>query len=99
MTKRIFDLVLTIPVLTVLLLPLGFLATIVAIVLGRPVLFRQQRLGLHGKPFSMLKFRTMTDTRDDSGALLSDADRLTSFGRFLRATSLDELPELLRAYP
>ena len=60
-----------------------------------PVLFRQQRPGLHGKPFTLYKFRTMTDARDADGNLLPDADRLTSFGRFLRRTSLDELPELI----
>ena len=62
--------------------------------LGSPVLFRQQRPGLHGQPFEMVKFRTMTDARGPDGALLSDADRLTPFGQFLRSTSLDELPEL-----
>jgi sugar transferase EpsL len=61
--------------------------------MGSPVLFRQKRPGLHGQPFWLLKFRTMTDARDDNGAMLPDAVRLTSFGRFLRATSLDELPE------
>jgi lipopolysaccharide/colanic/teichoic acid biosynthesis glycosyltransferase len=61
---------------------------------GSPVLFRQQRPGLHGKPFTMYKFRTMTDARDAEGNLLPDAERLTRFGRFLRSTSLDELPEL-----
>jgi lipopolysaccharide/colanic/teichoic acid biosynthesis glycosyltransferase len=63
--------------------------------LGSPVWFRQTRPGRHGRPFTLLKFRTMTDRRDASGRLLPDADRLTSFGRFLRRTSLDELPELL----
>ena len=62
--------------------------------IGAPVFFRQQRPGLHGQPFQMVKFRTMTDARDASGALLPDADRLTPFGRFLRSSSLDELPEL-----
>lgn len=62
--------------------------------LGRPVLFRQVRAGLHGQPFEMVKFRTMTDARGHDGALLPDAERLTPFGHFLRATSLDELPEL-----
>ena len=62
--------------------------------LGSPVLFTQVRPGVHGKPFLMVKFRTMTDERDASGALLPDAKRLTPFGRFLRASSLDELPEL-----
>jgi lipopolysaccharide/colanic/teichoic acid biosynthesis glycosyltransferase len=62
--------------------------------LGNPVLFTQVRPGLHGKPFRMVKFRTMTDERDANGALLPDVQRLTPFGRFLRASSLDELPEL-----
>jgi lipopolysaccharide/colanic/teichoic acid biosynthesis glycosyltransferase len=57
-------------------------------------LFRQERAGLDGRPFQIVKFRTMTDARGPDGALLSDADRLTPFGRFLRSTSLDELPEL-----
>jgi lipopolysaccharide/colanic/teichoic acid biosynthesis glycosyltransferase len=63
--------------------------------LGSPVLFCQQRPGLHGRPFMLLKFRTMTDARDAQGNLLPDAERLTAFGRFLRSTSLDELPELI----
>lgn len=62
--------------------------------LGAPVLFRQSRAGLHGKPFTLYKFRTMTDDRDSSGNLLPDSDRLTAFGCFLRSSSLDELPEL-----
>ncbi len=63
--------------------------------LGKPVLFKQMRPGLNGKPFYMCKFRTMTDERDENGALLADEQRLTRLGRFLRSTSLDELPELL----
>ncbi|MCS7301292.1 MAG: sugar transferase [Fimbriimonadales bacterium] len=62
--------------------------------LGRPILFRQLRPGLHGKPFVMYKFRTMTNARDAQGNLLPDSERLTPFGKWLRATSLDELPEL-----
>lgn len=73
---------------------LGALMVLVRLRLGRPVLFLQQRPGLDGKPFMLVKLRTMTDARDASGALLPDADRLTRFGRWLRATSLDELPEL-----
>jgi sugar O-acyltransferase (sialic acid O-acetyltransferase NeuD family) len=65
-----------------------------AIFLGRPILFRQQRPGLGGKPFTLLKFRTMTDRKDPQGNLLDDDARLSRFGRFLRSTSLDELPEL-----
>ena len=70
------------------------LAILVRIKLGSPVIFRQQRPGLNAKPFAMLKFRTMTDERDENGELLTDEVRLTKFGRFLRSTSLDELPEI-----
>ena len=82
-------------VLLVLLLPLiAVVAIVVRFALGSPVLFRQQRPGWFGVPFVMLKFRTMTDALDGNGTLLPDALRLTKFGRFLRRTSLDELPEL-----
>jgi len=70
-------------------------ALVVRIKLGSPVLFRQMRPGFQGKPFELYKFRTMTDARGHDGALLPDAARLTRFGQFLRAASLDELPELL----
>jgi lipopolysaccharide/colanic/teichoic acid biosynthesis glycosyltransferase len=70
------------------------LAVLVRFALGKPVLFRQQRPGYRSQPFELLKFRTMLDTRDESGQLRSDAERLTRFGRWLRRTSLDELPEL-----
>lgn len=70
------------------------LALVVRQRLGSPVFFRQIRPGLHGEPFEMVKFRTMTDARGPDGELLPDAERLTSFGRFLRSSSLDELPEL-----
>lgn len=92
--KRIFDLVLVIPGMMVLLPFLLFIGLVVRFKLGSPVLFSQIRPGLDGKPFKLYKFRTMTDGRDDKGVLLPDALRLTSFGRFLRAGSLDELPEL-----
>jgi len=76
-------------------LPVGFLlAALVRLRLGRPVLFRQRRIGLQEQSFEFLKFRTMTDERDADGKLLPDEVRLTPFGRFLRATSLDELPQL-----
>lgn len=74
---------------------IGLLAFFVAVFLGRPVFFRQTRPGLAGKPFELLKFRTMTDSRNERNELLSDAERLSPFGRFLRSTSLDELPELI----
>ena len=80
--------------LLLLALPLLVVALLVRCKLGSPVLFRQVRPGLHGQPFEMVKFRTMTDARGADGALLPDAVRLTPFGRFLRASSLDELPEL-----
>jgi len=92
--KRLFDVLVTLPALFLLAPLMGLLALLVRFKLGAPVLFRQQRPGLHGRPFTLYKFRTMTDARDAEGALLPDAERLTSFGRFLRSTSLDELPEL-----
>jgi lipopolysaccharide/colanic/teichoic acid biosynthesis glycosyltransferase len=92
--KRLFDLLIALPALILLGPLLAGLALLVRVKLGAPVFFRQQRPGLHGKPFRMVKFRTMTDARDAQGALLPDAERLTRFGKFLRATSLDELPEL-----
>ncbi|MBE3584482.1 MAG: sugar transferase [Limnochordaceae bacterium] len=70
------------------------IAAVVRVALGRPVLFRQIRPGLQGKPFTLYKFRTMRDVCDAAGRLLPDEERLTRFGRFLRSTSLDELPEL-----
>jgi sugar transferase EpsL len=79
----------------VMLAPLGaLLALAIRATLGSPVFFRQQRPGLRGRPFEIVKFRTMTDRRDAAGRPLPDAERLTPFGRLLRSTSLDELPEL-----
>lgn len=92
--KRLFDLLFASLALLALTLPLLVLIFLVFSKLGRPVLFRQTRSGFKGKPFEMIKFRTMTDERGLSGELLPDARRMTSFGRFLRSTSLDELPEL-----
>jgi lipopolysaccharide/colanic/teichoic acid biosynthesis glycosyltransferase len=92
--KRLLDILLSACGLFVLAVPLMALAWQVRRKLGSPVLFTQVRPGVHGKPFRMVKFRTMTDARDASGALLPDAQRLTPFGRFLRASSMDELPEL-----
>ena len=92
--KRLLDLVLLVPAFVLLGPAMIAVAFLVRFKLGSPMLFRQRRPGLHGKPFVILKFRTMTDTRDAQGNLLPDSDRLTSFGRLLRRTSLDELPEL-----
>jgi len=92
--KRIFDVVASLLILLLLAPLLGLVALLVRIFLGGPILFSQQRPGLHGKPFTIYKFRTMTDARDAQGNLLPDAQRLTRLGRFLRRTSLDELPEL-----
>jgi sugar transferase EpsL len=93
--KRLFDTVAALVGLIVISPLLLVLALLIRVNLGSPVLFRQQRPGLHGKPFMMYKFRSMTDERDDQGDLLPDSVRLTRFGRILRSTSLDELPELL----
>ena len=92
--KRIFDVALIVLSLPVLLPVLLALALLVRRRLGAPVLFRQQRPGLHGEPFMMIKFRSMTDERGPDGELLPDEQRLTRFGRLLRSASLDELPEL-----
>ena len=82
-------------VLLVLFSPLMLaIAIVVRLRLGGPVLFSQRRPGLHGRPFQLVKFRTMTQCRDGDGALLPDEQRLTSFGQWLRRSSLDELPEL-----
>ncbi len=93
--KRFLDLIMTVPAF-VLLSPVLFVtALLVRCKLGKPVLFSQERPGLDGRPFKIFKFRTMTDARTPHGHLLPDEKRLTRFGRFLRSTSLDELPELL----
>jgi lipopolysaccharide/colanic/teichoic acid biosynthesis glycosyltransferase len=92
--KRLFDLVSVAVLLLVLWPPLILLAFLVYIQLGSPLFFIQVRPGLYGKPFKLYKFRTMTDARDARQRLRSDMERLTAFGRFLRNSSLDELPEL-----
>ena len=94
MIKRLVDLLVAFVALLLLAVPLLVLSWLIRHKLGSPVLFRQLRPGLHGRPFTMVKFRTMTDERGPDGALLPDAQRITPFGRFLRASSLDELPEL-----
>jgi lipopolysaccharide/colanic/teichoic acid biosynthesis glycosyltransferase/glycosyltransferase involved in cell wall biosynthesis len=93
--KRFFDLALSSCALVLLSPLLAAVAIVVWVYLGSPVLFRQERAGWRGCRFDCLKFRTMTDARDANGQLLPDAQRLTRLGRFLRATSLDELPELI----
>jgi undecaprenyl phosphate N,N'-diacetylbacillosamine 1-phosphate transferase len=92
--KRPMDFILSLIAIIVLSLVLLIVAILVRTKLGSPVLFKQQRPGLNEKIFTMYKFRTMTDERDENGELLPDSVRLTKFGRFLRSTSLDELPEL-----
>ncbi|WP_026558783.1 sugar transferase [Bacillus sp. J37] len=93
--KRIFDLVVSI-VLLILISPIMLsIAILVKIKLGSPIFFKQQRPGLHSKPFYFYKFRTMTDEKNEKGELLPDQYRLTSFGKFLRKSSLDEFPQLI----
>ena len=94
MLKRAFDIAASTSALVVLSPVLAITAYKVKKELGSPVLFRQTRPGLHGKPFEMIKFRTMKDATDKAGNALPDSERLTDFGKKLRASSLDELPEL-----
>ena len=94
MTKRIFDTITSLLLLVLLSPAILIIAILIAIQLGPPVLFRQQRPGLHGKPFHIVKFKTMLEAYDEDGKLLPDAQRMTPLGNFLRKTSLDELPEL-----
>lgn len=93
--KRAVDVVLASAALVVLSPAIGVVGVLVRVKLGSPVIFRQARPGLGGRVFEMYKFRTMTSERDESGELLPDSVRLTPFGRWLRSTSLDELPELV----
>jgi len=92
--KRLFDFTLTL-ILLLITSPISILVTLLVLTIhGRPILFRQQRPGYRGRPFTIYKFRTMTNRLGPRGEGLADAERLTPFGRFLRALSLDELPEL-----
>lgn len=93
--KRPLDFLLSLIALIVLSPLLLFMAILVRVKLGSPVIFKQQRPGLNEKIFTIYKFRTMTDEKDENGELLPDSDRLTPFGKFLRSTSIDELPELV----
>jgi len=92
--KRVFDLLVAAAAVALLAPLMLAIAVAVRVCLGRPVLFAQERPGLHGVPFRMVKFRTMRDALDAEGRPLPDGDRLTRLGTFLRSTSLDELPEL-----
>jgi lipopolysaccharide/colanic/teichoic acid biosynthesis glycosyltransferase len=94
MLKCLFDFSASLVALLLLSPVFLLLALLVRMKIGSPIFFTQTRPGLHGNAFTMIKFRTMTNARGADGALLPDAERLTRFGRFLRATSLDELPEL-----
>src|SRR5260221_13397986 len=94
MMKRLLDLVVALLALLLTWPVIVVVAAMIRLRLGSPVLFRQVRPGLHGAPFQIYKFRTMTDARDKAGNLLPDAERLTRFGKFLRRSSLDELPQL-----
>jgi sugar transferase EpsL len=95
MFKRIVDFIVALVLLIILSPVLLIISVLVLIYHGRPVLFHQIRPGLHGKPFKMMKFRSMTNETDENGELLPNEKRLTSFGKKLRSTSLDELPELI----
>jgi lipopolysaccharide/colanic/teichoic acid biosynthesis glycosyltransferase len=92
--KRILDVLMAGALLVMLAPALAVIALLIRRLIGSPVLFSQVRPGLHGEPFTLYKFRTMTDARGRDGQLLSDEERCPAIGRFLRSTSLDELPEL-----
>ena len=93
--KRILDFILSLCALIVLSPVLLIVAILVRVKLGSPIIFKQKRPGKDEKIFTLYKFRTMTDEKDENGNLLPDSERLTKFGKFLRSTSLDELPELI----
>ncbi len=93
--KRLFDITGALFLILMLLPLLTIIMVAIALKLGRPIFFKQLRPGLHGRPFLLYKFRTMTDCKDGNGRLLPDDARITPFGRWLRKYSLDELPQLL----
>jgi sugar transferase EpsL len=92
--KRTLDLALAVPAMVLVFPVIVAVAVAIRLCMGKPVLFRHVRAGKHGMPFTMLKFRTMSDARDADGKLLPDGERMNRLGRFLRSTSLDELPQL-----
>lgn len=92
--KRLFDFICASVLIILTAIPMAVVAVAIHLNMGKPILFRQERPGLHEKSFYIYKFRTMTDARDEHGELLPNKDRLTSLGLFLRKTSLDELPQL-----
>jgi lipopolysaccharide/colanic/teichoic acid biosynthesis glycosyltransferase len=96
--KRFFDFIVALSVLIILLPIIIFVAALISIKLGLPIFFIQERPGLNGKLFKMIKFRTMLDAKDKHGNLLPDEERMTRFGAFLRSTSLDELPGLFNVF-
>lgn len=92
--QRGFDMAVAVPLLAITAVPMAFAAAAVAMTLGRPVIFKQQRLGLNGKPFTIYKFRSMTNKRDADGKLLHETERMTRFGEWMRRHGVDELPQL-----
>lgn len=94
MVNRLFNIVVSLFLFLILFIPFLLICLMVFIFLGRPIFFSQLRPGLNGKPFKLIKLRTMKNSKDPNGIFLSDEQRLTKFGKFLRSTSLDELPEL-----
>lgn len=95
MMKRLFDILVSIIIFCLMTPVILIIPIIIAITLGKPIIFKQQRAGYKGKPFTIYKFRTMSDKRDSSGELLPDELRLSRFGKFLRKTSIDEIPQLI----
>jgi len=93
-TKRVFDIFFSFIALLIFFFPMLLIALLILLTMGRPVFFIQERPGLCGKPFRLIKFRTMIEKMDEKGKRLPDEERLTSFGRILRHLSLDELPQL-----
>lgn len=93
MIKRVFDIVFSLCALTILAIPIALVSALVWASLGRPIFFRQERIGMGGRPFQIIKFRTMLAAADANGASLPDEVRMTAVGRVLRSTSIDELPE------